>query len=199
MPPRSRGDCCLGAGQKSYNEPGTGGSVLLRLLPLLCLLCILQAILAQQSGTTKLEGVPESCPVTTPIQTSPFVPPPPYTATERGQFWFGTDRLWTNLPLDGIWKGLPVDTTPGHPTFFQKLFWWRQGHDGRAEPRPKLKVTGQRLDSPVPPLEVSRATTAITADRSAMLVGVQFPTVGCWQITGHYEDDELTFVIWVAR
>ena len=69
----------------------------------------------------------------------------------EGQFWFGTDRLWANLPTDGIWKGLPRDTTPGHPTFFQKLFWWRQGYEGRAEPRPKLTVTGKRLDFPAPP------------------------------------------------
>ena len=68
-----------------------------------------------------------------------------------------------------------------------------------TEPRPKLIVTGKRLDAPAPPLEVSSATNAVAAVRSAMLVGVDFPTVGCWQITGRYEDDELTFVICVAR
>jgi hypothetical protein len=192
---------CVGTGRKSYNELATGGSLELRLLPLLCLLSISQAILAQQAGTTKPESVPETCPVTRPYQTSFFVPPYPYEAkTAKGQFWFGTDRLWTSLPVDGIWKkGLPPDTTARHTAFDRKLFWWRQGYDARAEPRPKLIVTGQRLDSPTPPLEVSPATNAFAALRSAMLVGIGFPMVGCWQITGHYEDDELSFVIWVTK
>jgi len=165
---------------------------------MLCLLSIQQAILSQQP--TKPESVAEACPITKPYQTSFFVPPAPYEAnTAKGQFWFGTDRLWTNLPVNGIWKGLPLDTTARRPTFGQKLFWWRQGYNARVEPRPKLIVTGRRLDSPAPPLEVSPATNAFAAPRSAILVGLGFPTVGCWQITGRYEDDELTFIIWVAR
>jgi len=32
-----------------------------------------------------------------------------------------------------------------------------------------------------------------------MMVGMNFPTLGCWEITGHYENDELTFVVWVAE
>jgi len=178
----------------------TRGTILLRLLSLLCLLSIPHAVLAEQSGKTKLGSVPEMCPVTKPYQTSLFVPPLPYEAKlGSGQFWFGTDRLWTNLPVNGMWRGLPIDTSSSHPTFSQKLFLWRQGYDGRAEPRPKLTVMGKRIDTPAPPLEVSRPTTAIMGHRSAMLVGLGFPTVGCWQITGRYEDDELSFVIWVAR
>jgi hypothetical protein len=173
---------------------------LLRLLSLFCLLSIPQVILAQQSGQTKPENVPETCPVTKPYQTSLFIPPPPYAAKPgNGRFWFGTDRLWTSLPLNGMLKGLPVDTSSVRRAFSEKLFWWRQGYDGHTEPRPKLIVTGKRLDSPAPPLEISRPTTAIMGHSSAMLVGVDFPTVGCWQITGRYVDDELIFVIWVAR
>lgn len=172
----------------------------LRLLYLLCVFFITHPILAQQLRTTKLDSVPEACSVTKPYQTSLFVPPPPYAAKAgNGRFWFGTDRLWTNLPVNGMLKGLPVDTTSAHPTFGEKVFWWRQGYDGRAEPLPELIVTGKRIDSVAPQLEVSRPTTAIMEHASAMLVGVGFPTVGCWQITGRYEDDDLTFVVWVAR
>jgi hypothetical protein len=32
-----------------------------------------------------------------------------------------------------------------------------------------------------------------------MVVGINLPTLGCWEITGHYEGDELTFVVWVAE
>jgi hypothetical protein len=31
-----------------------------------------------------------------------------------------------------------------------------------------------------------------------MLVGVEMPTAGCWEITAQYDVDELTFVVWVA-
>ena len=55
------------------------------------------------------------------------------------------------------------------------------------------------MDSPAPSLEVSQPTNAMSSERAAMLVGVGFPTEGCWEITGRYEDDALTFVIWVAR
>jgi hypothetical protein len=169
------------------------------LLSLLCVFFIAHPILAQQSGTTKLDGVPETCPVTKPYQTSLFVPPPPYPVKAgNGRFWFGTDRLWTSLPVNGMWK-LLQDTNSAHPTFVEKVFWWRQGYDGRAEPRPKLIVRGKRIDSVAAPLEVSRPTTAIMERGSAMLVGVGFPTDGCWQIMGRYGDDELTFVAWVAR
>ena len=34
---------------------------------------------------------------------------------------------------------------------------------------------------------------------SAMFVGVSFPKLGCWEITRRYDDDELTFVIWVTK
>src|SRR5262249_32161378 len=132
-------------------------------------------------------------------QTSQFVPPMPYAAKAGNeQFWFGTDRLWTGLPMNGKLQGFPVDTGSGHPTISEKLFWWRQGYDARTEPRPKLTVTGERIDSPAPPLEVSPATNAIMRQTSSMLVGVGFPTIGCWQITGRYEGNELTYVIWVA-
>ena len=172
-----------------------------RLLPLFCFLLFLaQASLAQQSEKTKTDNAPETCPVTKPYQTSLFVPPLPYRAkAAKGSFWFGTDRLWTNLPSDGTWRGLPYDTTADRPTFGQKLFWWRQGYDAYAEPQPKLTVTGKRLDSPAPPLAVDRATNVFVAHGAAMLVGLGFPTLGCWEITGRYEGDDLTFVVSVAK
>lgn len=32
----------------------------------------------------------------------------------------------------------------------------------------------------------------------SMLIGIDIPTIGCWEITGHYEDEEPSFVVWVA-
>ncbi|MBV8051874.1 MAG: hypothetical protein JOZ80_11835 [Acidobacteriaceae bacterium] len=114
-------------------------------------------------------------------------------------FWFGTDRLWTSLPVGGAWNGLP-HYTPGDPTFRQKLFYWRDGYDPAIEPQPDLKVTGKRLDAPAPPLHVDKPTSGwVKRDQPFMLTGINFPTLGCWEITGRYKDDELTFVIWVTK
>ena len=30
------------------------------------------------------------------------------------------------------------------------------------------------------------------------MTDINFPTAGCWQITGRYNDHELTFVVWVS-
>jgi Sel1 repeat len=174
--------------------------MLLRLLPLLYLLLLPLTLLAQHSAVAKQEVVPDSCPATKPYQTSLFIPPAPYpTKTDSGTFWFGSDRLWTMLPVDALWSVPPLDATRRHPSINQKLGWWRQGYNAHAEPWPKLIVTGKRLDSSEPPLVVDRATDASFGQGSVMLVGLGFPTSGCWQITGHYEEAELTFVVWVAE
>ena len=172
---------------------------------LLCLLCLLalfqQASLAQQSGVARPDPVPDTCPVTRP-PTKPFVPPPPYPArTAPGDFLYGTNQLWTSLRTTGTWKGLP-HYTPTDPSFRQKLAWWRQGWDWHKEPQPKLKVTGRRLDSPAPPLAAGRANGGWEPehpDQPFMVVGINLPALGCWEITGHYGNQELTFVVWVAQ
>ena len=60
-------------------------------------------------------------------------------------------------------------------------------------------MTGERLDESASPLIVDKATNAYASDiGSAMMVGVDFPTLGCWKISGNYNGNELSFVIWVA-
>jgi hypothetical protein len=82
--------------------------------------------------------------------------------------------------------------------YTQKIFWWSEGYSWTEEPDPELSVTGRRLDGPAPALIVSRATNAFAADiQSAMLVGVDFPTLGCWEISGRYRGHELSFVVWI--
>ena len=170
--------------------------MLLRLLTSLCLLSLLQTSLAQQSGP---DDVPEMCPATKPPM-KPFVPPPPYSARAgKDVFWYGSDELWTSLPTTGTWRGLP-HSTPADRSFRQKMAWGRQGYDVHAEPWPELKVTGRRLDSPAPPLAASRASNGwVHRDQPFMLVHMNFPTLGCWEITGHYGNRELTFVVWVIQ
>jgi hypothetical protein len=181
--------------------------MLLRLLSLLCLLCLSQASLTQQeSATARPEAVPETCPVTK-VSDNPFVPPHPYHAkTMSGGSWFGTDGLWIAPPADGIWGGQHFSTTDpasGSKTDWwreAKVSWWRQGYDWRVDSASKLKVTGRRLDSTAPPLVAHEANAVgIKFPNIYMMDSLYFPTPGCWEITGRYEDDEVTFVVWVAK
>lgn len=162
--------------------------------------CSLLLFLTPQPGTAATKEVPASCPVTRPDQTGLFVPPSPYSRkTSPGSFWFGTDKLWTSLPRDGAWRGLR-GYTPDDPTFRQKLFWWRQGYDWDTDRRPQLTVRGRRLDAPAPPLHVDEPNGGwVHLEQPFIVVGFNFPTLGCWEVTGRYRDDELTFVVWVAQ
>jgi hypothetical protein len=169
--------------------------MLARLLPLLCLLSLSSLSLSQvgQEAPT----VPETCPVTKPTD-RPFVPPSAYPAKPgRGYYWFGTDSLWTSLPVIGAWRLGHYES--GDPTFRQKLFFWRQGYDPRTEPRPNLTVSGRRIDAHAGPLLTDgKGNGSWIKDDQFIVTGINFPTAGCWEVTGRYENDELTFVIWVS-
>lgn len=145
---------------------------------------------------TLSNDAPADCPITLP-QDPPFTAPAPYSpnAPFAGEFWYGSNSLWTAVPQNGVWAGLPHNPEG----YTQKVFWWREGYSWTEEPEPALTVTGERLDAAAPPLNVSKATNAYAGDiGSAMLVGVDFPTLGCWKITGQYGKSELSFVVWVA-
>jgi hypothetical protein len=165
----------------------------MRVLPLLCLLSLLRVSLAQKSATSG-QQVPETCPITNALA-HPFVPPGPYLAS-RGVNWFGTDGLWTFLPSDGIWG-------QGNKTFWFREEWGRyKGSDQwiPAIDSTKLEVTARRLDGPASSPEVGQASSSYRQqDWKAFLVGgINFPTPGCWEVSARYENDELTFVVWVV-
>jgi hypothetical protein len=164
-----------------------------RLLALVGILLLTQQSLPQQSQSPTNE-VPETCPITKSSD-NPFIPPWPYpTVPYPGGSWYGSDGLWTVAPE--TWKGLG-HLTPTDPSFRQKMQWWRQGYDYHTEPKPKLKVTGKRLDAPAPPLVADANNVA--GRLPSMMVGMNFPTLGCWEVTGRYGDDELTFVVWLSK
>ena len=143
------------------------------------------------------DEVPASCPVTKPAE-QPFVPPAPYPSV--GNFWIGTPKLWTNISENGVWRGLP-HYTAGDARFRQKLFWWSEGYDWRTENQPELTITGKRLDGEAPPLATDQhANAGWTSDKehAFMVTGIFIPTAGCWEITGHYKGEELSYVVWVS-
>ena len=94
---------------------------------------------------TESESVPHapppSCPVTTP-QDPVFVPPSPYdTLGVADTFWYGSSSLWTAIPRDSTWAGLPYN----QHGYTQKVFWWREGYVWNEEPEPALTITAERL------------------------------------------------------
>lgn len=151
-----------------------------------------------QSAQAEIESriPPADCPVTIPGKIA-FEAPKPYSAEApwEGFFWYGSSNLWTALRTDGVWADLP-DNPEG---FTQKIMWWSDRFVLKDENKPALVVTGRRLDAEASPLKFYGATNAFAADiGDAMLTGVDFPTLGCWEITGQYKKSELTFVVWIA-
>jgi len=132
----------------------------------------------------------------TPVPASPFTPPAPYPSTAPGtSFWHGHEGLWTMLQPNGTWAGLPRNERG----LRQKVFWWHPGFDGRVEGRPDLRVTGRRLDGPES-FTHGPATNARHADFGGwtMLTGIDVPVPGCWELTGTYRGQSVTFVVLVT-
>jgi hypothetical protein len=139
---------------------------------------------------------PADCPVTVPAK-STFKAPEPFSpsAPWEGQYWFGTESLWSALQDDGVWYSLPKSSDG----YTQKIMWWSTSYSLPDEPEPALVVSGRRLDGEAPPLRFYGATNAMADDiGEAMLTGVGFPTLGCWEVTGEYKKTSLTFVVWIA-
>lgn len=165
----------------------------LRIVLLISLLALTAS--AQQQSSVP----PASCPVTV-APAIPFIPPPPYEAdASTKSFLIGTDKLWTAVRKSGVWYWAPHP--PGQENEVQpltaKTFWGSVDFDWKSENPPLLKVTGRRLDGDAPPLRTLRSTNAFPGPAAAMLSGVYVPTPGCWEITGEYKGEKLSFVVWV--
>jgi hypothetical protein len=158
-------------------------------------LCLTACNLQSQETAALAAPASDACPVTQPPD-SLFVPPDPYPESPHaGMFWYGSEALWTAVPESGQWSALPYSAEG----YTQKVFWWRDGYSWTEEPEPQLNVSGRRLDEEAPPLKVSTATNAFAEDiQSAMLVGVDFPTEGCWEIAGAYGGNKLSFVVLIT-
>jgi hypothetical protein len=149
---------------------------------------------AAPPAATRPGPAPASCPATQAPGTR-FVPPAPYPPrpppAAGDKFWYGTDDLWTWLDTDGTWE-----MARDRHGLFDKSFWWRQGYDWRTETMPRLRVTGRRLDAPAATVTSSGATNGFEPSMGAfMLVGLELPSGGCWELTGRYRGGSLRFVV----
>ena len=138
------------------------------------------------------------CPVTVPDGL--FHPPAPYLADPPAVYqaqWYGNADLWTMIGAEGeVWHDLPSS----RKGLGQKTWWWSVNFPGGSEEsRPRIAVTAVRLDVPgSAPVRLAEQGTNGYADfGSAMLVGVDLPGTGCWQLTGTYKDHTLSYTVLV--
>jgi hypothetical protein len=159
----------------------------------------LSMLQAREARAEELPPVPHNCPVTLPVEPR-YQPTPPYEALEPGapMFWYGSDALFTHIPSDGRWRGSKSPSGTRN-----KSFWYRSTPDWRTDrPQPELHVTAQRIDAEAAAVSLPRVTTAVMgtreeSERWAMLLMLELPTRGCWEVTGNYKSDSLSFVVWV--
>ncbi|MGE5735465.1 MAG: energy transducer TonB [Acidobacteriota bacterium] len=150
--------------------------------------------LNQVSAMAQQDAPPASCHVTLPAEGT--MPSTSVPATQVGigadgrVAAYGTEKLWTMLPIDGTWRGW-MPSRPGDFAYENKLPW-RGAFSYKDGP---LKVTGQRLDGAAP----SFTEFEPISGQHAFMGFISIPVFGCWQITGQYKDEKLSFVVWVTR
>jgi len=124
------------------------------------------------------------CPVTTSSD-GPYVDGWP-----QSQGWFGTEKFAIVLPRDGVWP----TTKPGH-RISVKLFWYVDGFEPGLEREFEAKI--RRLDNGPNDAKISRTTNAGGPSLGAwtVLTGIDFPSEGCWEISGNFRGKTLVFVV----
>ena len=104
--------------------------------------------------------------------------------------WYGSDSLAVILPSDGKW-GVTRPTA----RIAVKLFIWSVGFEPGMERNLSVRVeslTRKPNDAVVKDITNARAESL---GGWTMLAGIDFPSVGCWQVTLDYLGQSLSFVV----
>lgn len=149
-------------------------------------------------GSDAVPAGAQICEVTRPIP--PFAAPSPYPASPPAVYdadWFGSRALWAMLDHDGeIWPQSHLPHGPGGLS--QKTFYWSADRIPQDDLVPAITVTGTRLDGPGT-FEFGPGTNASADFGPAMLVGIEIPSTGCWQLTARYRDAVLSYVVSITE
>lgn len=138
-------------------------------------------LIATLANTTVANSQSTCAPTVGTDQFSPSLP--------ESENWYGSEALAVRLPVDGVWP-----TTPAGALISVKLMWWSTGF--RPGMESNLHVTVRSLSGEPVTAVVSRPTNAHDEPLGwTMLTGMRFPDPGCWEITGEYLGQTLTFVI----
>jgi hypothetical protein len=113
--------------------------------------------------------------------------------------WYGTEALAVILPPNGAWR-----TTSRASRIAVKLFWFSTEFQAAAESgfdkREQIgfTVTIRRLDEGPDDAVISGPTWAGNGDLGdnwTQLTGIDFRSAGCWEITGTFLDQSLSFIV----
>lgn len=124
------------------------------------------------------------CPVTQPQAAPPEIGERLFGSMSA----YGNDELWVGgLGQDGL---MAFDQGAVHSdgSIGTKLGWWRNVSGS-------VEISGRRLDAPAPALHGQGSDGYGNIGFQAS--GVNFPTEGCWEVTGRVGDAEMTFVTYV--
>ena len=159
-------------------------SALLVGLGMLVVACSAANVRGSPSNTSEGKVHPESdqpCQVTAPVQAP---------AAFRDELFgsgaaFGTDQLWVGgLGPDGLIE-VPLANVRQDGTMEWKFGWWRITAGS-------LVISGRLLDRPGEPLTASVPDGYGQSGFQAS--AVQFPSPGCWEVTGSVDGATLSFV-----
>ena len=107
--------------------------------------------------------------------------------------WYGSKDLAVRLPKSGIWP----TTQRGH-SISVKLFWYIDGFVAGEEDRFVGSI--RRLDPGDNDAVLSQPTNAGGASLGdwTVLTGIDFPSAGCWEVSGNFNGKKLRFVVETA-
>jgi hypothetical protein len=161
---------------------------------------------------TSLKTTPETTPETaartaTPTRTATPVtmagarhcpvtighPVPPGKPWREQLFGWGSAHGNASLWVGGLWPHgvviITADDVNPDGRLSMKFGWYRLTSGF-------LTITGRRLDAPAPPAWGLASGYGLTGFNAS---GVNFPTEGCWQVTGRVGRVTLTFVTFVIK
>lgn len=144
----------------------------------------------EQAGSAELNNRPPStCNVTLPSEINAVRATRVGIGGDGMVAAYGTEKFRTLLPTDGIWRGR-ISNSPDEFAYDNKLPWLGDFSytDG------PITVTGKRLDGSAP----SFTEIQQISGRRGTMGAISIPVFGCWEITGRYKDQELSFVVWVT-
>jgi len=141
-----------------------------------------------------------ACPVTVP---NASLPPPGGGSLGPGSLsTHGNGMLWTFLPDDGVWRVGELSVRRDG-SIREKFVWWRRPIEQAAATvdgvvtvettfAGDLHITGRRLDAASSPLTATTRPEGVHVGST-----IDFPSGGCWEITGSAGTDSLTFTVYM--
>jgi hypothetical protein len=173
----------------------------------LCVCALLAGLFFYQLPIKALaEEIPAGCPVTLPVN-GHFEPSPTALtgpvgdyAHKKKVFLYGNEKLSVALPTNGTWETLS-DFRHGISPYQNNLRWFR-GDPAFSRNDGLFIVTLRKLNAYNTFASKGQQNYRVELNPSdhnlaVMKAPIKILSTGCWQITGHYKDQELSFVVWV--